>query len=616
MIPRFLAFLFLLAVLPAQTVRVANNSGAPFHGWIRTTIDQKPPYEAGEVDGCLWVVGRELAPSLWSVDVRPAKLPTATRAEFNLAKSTAAKFTLGPLPNPLAHFGGWPTVGGVALTPISLDTDGAAWSVHLQCRPAPLLVADVWARWYPDQPGMIAAEAVVTASNPAIPDLFYTAPAGGLRFAWGPAWIWSPGGVYDGTLVPAGTRLCDGQCLSAVLSLGWPQYWQDQFGPAQFAAQSGRSVSAVGAAVLASSPPASFDGAAWTGQHLPRAFAHQRVWETPTLGPAANSSQTGAQEDQVWVRGEAFAERSGVGCEQVAYMIGMATARRPCHHREQNGTLADPAAHPGVMFWFSRPHPATNDLLGKPRVPTEADTTGWIGPDREHWLINTTAAGYRLTGSRALQNELRQHAMILLWQETVPSEKPGWSTNGSDAARSAFWVALVAQHLDRNLEDRALADRVLARIGKRVTEVYLPAWGAKPADIWDVRLDARLELAPGRSGSMLWQQAVASYGVWLMGEMTGNAAAKQVALRGAKAAMDFGWQQDATGRWIFWENVAYPKPATYIEHDTAHRTGWYDHTWAVPGLVVIRELEPDNAKANAIWAQIEPNIVPSWRPVR
>jgi len=56
----FLSLFLLACALPAQIVRVANFSGAPYAGWKRTTIDVAPPRLVGRVGDVLYVVGRQV----------------------------------------------------------------------------------------------------------------------------------------------------------------------------------------------------------------------------------------------------------------------------------------------------------------------------------------------------------------------------------------------------------------------------------------------------------------------------------------------------------------------------------------------------------------------------
>ena len=63
-----LVFLSLLCLLPAQTVRVANY-GSAYEGWVRATVDTRPPHAAGAVPGARYVLGRPIGDA-WVIDLQ------------------------------------------------------------------------------------------------------------------------------------------------------------------------------------------------------------------------------------------------------------------------------------------------------------------------------------------------------------------------------------------------------------------------------------------------------------------------------------------------------------------------------------------------------------------
>ena len=607
-----------VACAPAQIVRVANHSEVPFAGWVRTTIDKPVAVATGTVGQTRIVTGRRIGTDLQVVDLRVALAPREQRS-IDLAAATPWIPPVVSLPaDVLAHFGGWVAVGGVPLPLADLSVDGAAVVARMSGRVTPMLWVDVWATWYPDEPGVVQAEVTVTASNPSVPDGIATVPAGGLRLTWGDSLVHVAGSGWGGTIVPAGP-IADGQAWSVPVTLAWPRHFATPADWIPAIAAANQTTCAVGVTRLwpdgNPATPVGFDAVAWTKTTFPEAVRRLATWEGPIVGPAPMSSTTGSQEDQTFVRGECFAQ-GGVGAERVAYLSALQMSRRPCHHLEQDGRQADPAQHAGVMFWFSRPHPATRDLLGKTRIPTIEETHGWTGSDDEHRLVGTLVAAARLSGSRALQHELRQQAMIYLWEDTVPSQKPGWSTNGARAARAAGWAGILVALLHHNLEDRALAARVVARWQARVREVYIPAWGAMPFDLWDPRVDARLEIGAGKAGVLVWHQAVAAYGIDLACRQVGPVEGRALALRGAKAVLQHAYERVGT-RWREWDNISVPPPSVFIEGDTAHRTGWFATAWLPCAAATVLLAEPQNEKARAIWTQILSDVgggSRSWMP--
>ncbi|MBL8726843.1 MAG: hypothetical protein JNM25_00335 [Planctomycetes bacterium] len=587
----------------AQTVRVANHGAQPFVGWQRTTVDTEPALAAGRIGDTIYVRGRRVGLDVWIVDLR-LTLAAGEQRSLDLGAAVPALVPNVALPaDPLQHFGGVPTVGGVPLQVVSMQVDGAAILLHGRCRTNAMLHVDVWLQWYPDEPGLVVGEAVATASNGSIPDWRVTVPAGGLQVAWGDALVHVVGAGLGQPLVPGATRFADGQARAVPFVLFWPRHLTTSDAWVQVIAAAERSTCATGIARLwpqgNPSYPASFDAAAWTASLFGEALRRLHTWEPGVIGPNANSGDTGTQWDQVHVCGE-YALPGGTGAEQVAYLSALKLAARPCHHLEADGRQADPIDHPQCVFWSGRPHwhPVVSpDQLGKTQGISIADTNGWMGPDREHWLYNTVAAAARLTGSPALQWELGQQARLFLFGETVA---PGYSTSGPDAARSIGWAGILVVHLWRNLEDRALAKRVADRWRDRVSQVYVPALWNRPYDVWDVRVgDPRL--GPGQWW-MAWQQSIGSYGLDLACEVLDIPQGRELALKGAKTCLESNWILQGT-RYHGIGNVLFPPPPArdYARH--AWPPPWFETTWDLPALAVVLRHEPGNPKANAVWRQ-------------
>jgi hypothetical protein len=316
------------------------------------------------------------------------------------------------------------------------------------------------------------------------------------------------------------------------------------------------------------------------------------------------SSDTGSQEDQAFVRGEALLP-DGVGAELVAYAAALRMAARPCHHLEVDGTPVDVARHPQLLCWNGRPFfLISQDKLGKPRELTEADTGNWWGPDIEHWLCNTLAAACRLTGSPACQWLLSHHARIYLAQRTA---HPSWSTSAIFSSRELGWEGILVVHLWRELEDRALATRVAQRWRERMAAIILPRLGSAPNDIWTVwrETSASVPIVPGW---LPWQQAIAAYGIDLACRVVGPADGCALALRGARRVLGDAWRLE-NGRWVECERLS-------LAGDRS-RSGYFATAWLPPALAVVLRYEPTNERALAIWAQVvadTANGSRSWLP--
>lgn len=531
---------------PAQTVRLENLGGA-HAGWIRTTVD-KPIADAGRVGSTTFVAGRQVGLDTRVVDLRVTLDAGATRS-IDLAASADVVFVRGPAPTDV------PRLMGVPMAHLSTIPDGAGYLSHYRARQGPMFVVDLWVVRYPDEPGWCRGEAMVTASNPAVPDMSATVPAGfGLWFPGASTVL--PGRGVDVALVAAGTVFGDGQARALPVVFCWPNRMREQDWPALQAAAH-LAVGAVGInKLLADGNPVYPTGFSARGWWLPKfgaALARVHSWEGGVCGPPPNSPQAGEHEDSTFKRGEALLP-GGAPAVTVAYLSALLMAKRPCHHLELDGSVLNPALHTTrpLIFWNSRPHEqlwGLVDRLGKPTpLGGEAAANGWWGADVEHAMFNTLAAAARMTGSPALQRLLRQQAVQYPLQWTTT---PGWSNSQPFAARAVGWESLLAVHLWRELEDRQLAQRVRDHYVQRANLVLIPklgtpphpqwtaADGVYPSNVWDARKD------DPRLGAgwwwMPWQQALGAYGADLAGAQFGLPALRAKALAAARKVLADAW---------------------------------------------------------------------------
>lgn len=628
--PGVLVFALVLAVLAsrgtAQIVHVANYSGAEFVGWKRATVDVMPPGKAGLAGDVAYVLGRRIGADARVVDLHLHLAPGEVRS-INLGKTDAAEFDLGSLPaDPLAFFG-LPSIAGVPFGIVGVQADGAAWLAHLRARTGPMLCTDLWVTWYPDQ-SWATGEAVVTASNPTVPDLVASVPED-FRLRCGAADVVVPGLPIElptegaraagARLLPAGTVLGDGQARSFPLVFIWRQHLTSEREWSSAGAAASLSICANGISKLwpDGNPQTIADPLGWTRANWAGAIARLHTWDDGPLGVKKRSGDTGKQEDQTFIGGECCSGPASLGAETVRYLVALGQSRRPCQHLEASGSLLDLARHPRLVMWSGRAHWHTGvspDQLGKPRALTEIESHGWSGPDREHWLENTVAIAYRLTGSPALQWQLEAQARLFLLQETVD---PKLSTSDFSAERAIGWAGIVAVHFWRSLEDRALAEQVAQRWRDRVVRVYIPKLAGKAQDVWKPQPDARLIADTGWTplNWMPYQQAIGAYGLDYACRLLGPAEGRELALRGAKAAMR-AWERQQDGRWKPWSYWGYSTDRTvpFVEHaGAAHGPNVW--VWFTPAAWVLCVREPHDERARTIWQQVARETDPRWIPV-
>ncbi len=616
-------FLFLLlatiaVALPAQVVTVANQSPFPWSGYVRTTVDVRPQHPtgwllgqhrtAGEIDNptvAIYRTGRRIGESTWILDIR-CDLAVGQQRTFDLSTFTDCEIPVPAMPaDPVGVFGGpLPTVNGAFMTLLSLQVDGAAFLAHLRARvpDTRMLVCDLWLWWMPEQPAFAQGEALVTCSNPAVPDMTETT-AQPVWIGFGDAKVAVLGATEGGVVVPKGTSFADGQARAVPLCFVWRRNfpkdldgWIAAWCNAECAKTWHVSGSGISQPLVDGAPrrEPSFNAAAWAAGTITSTLGRIHDWRGGTTGPSTRSGDTGAQPgDQVFVGFES--PTTGL----IRYLGALKMAARPCHHREADGAPLDPVLHPNLRIWDGRAHWHTGvspDQLGKPRSLDFAsgETSGWWGPDVEHDFFNTLACAARVTGSPCCQELLRAQATVYRLQWTYAPLSA--STSQAYAARAVGWESILAVHLWRELEDRALAATVRAHWLNRWALVLKPFFERQRIQFptgWfmdcrenDPRLGAGWWWIP-------WQQGVGAYGLDIAGRVFGVAEASEWALHFAEQIVKDGYVP-AGDRWQASANH------TVAEGECPHDESFNYFGMSLGPAVVVR-YQPQHPKARAVW---------------
>lgn len=563
-------------------MRLANHSPYPFAGWKRCTTDSTPPFLAGEVDGATYVVGRELAPGLRVVDVQ-CELPPGGRLELDLAKASPATVETPRLP-PVAFFGGPVCINDQPMAMVSIRPDGAAICTHFRLRVGPMLVVNLWTRYYPGQ-SYAEAECAIVASNPSVPDLHAEVPP--LRLTCGDAHVLQHGRGVDEPLLPP-TTLADGQGKAFPLTLFWLRHVGDLEHLGSVIAVATHQVGAVGIRDLwhTGNPDLeAMPNPVQLAQRFPEAMRRLYTWDDPVCGPAPVSGITGEQEDQFFhPGGEALALP---GAEWVRLVSALKLhAERPCNHLEVNGAPLDVDRHPDLFMWDMRPFAAVSqDMLGKPRQLSMGEANGRWGADTQHLLTNTLVAAARITGSDACQWLLGNMARNYLFQRT---DTPGWSTSATFSAREWGYEGSFCVQVWQNLEDRDLAARVRHRFKRRAERILLPQMEGRD-HVLAFQDDNRL--GPG-AWVIAWQESLAAYGLDLAGQVFVLPDVRTVALRVARRMLRDGWES-VGGQWL--TRAQFP-----LAGDMPAPDGSFNGFGMPMCAAVVLRHEPDNADARDI----------------
>lgn len=612
---RFILALLLGASSLFAQLRLTNESGVPFKGWINTTTDNDIGKTGTFPNGDIFVRGARSGKDTWSVDVW-THLSSHEHIKHNWDTATdGARIPQWRAIGGLVQWFGGSTVkaNNTPLTLISIKVDGAAIRSQFTGRVGPMVV-DVWLRWYPSQPGWLDGESYITFSDPTIPEKQYTCPEIKLSFGNGDL-VWPLGNVQDNVLIPANTRFADGQARAAMFYMVFPDRVTGADEWATFGALSERRVAGVGISKLWADGNVNYTGNAhdWTEQNRHN-FDDLNSWDPGFIGAAPDSGVTGAQEDQVFVRGEPMSDPVAA---PLVLAAALKMANRPSNFREFNGDFVLPENHPQLIFWSGRPHWHTGvspDQLGKTGdlgpVPG-----GWFGPDRQHLLYNTVGAAARYTNSQAAQQILKHIALAFLLGETTT---PGWSTSGPDVPRSVGWAGIFVVWIDKELEDRQLAAKVVQRWRERVTLVYIPRlteFVEANDGWWDVRLDSRLGLPEGIRGAMAWQSSIGAWGLDYACRHVGPTSGVALALQQALQCVERDWV-NLNGSWVNLVNQPYllsERNAWLADPNWKQGVTWFSTTWAIPALDLVLRYHPKHAKALSVLAQWK-SETSTWNP--
>lgn len=550
------------------TLTIKNASSHAFRGWRRCVIEAPNVYYVPGVgtilahdrqaDGIRVVFAHAYgeANRLWAVDVYGEFAGNSSLA-IEIREATKDRHQLEPIPANWQDQFGKPSISYLPMQLVDAVQDGAAWKFSLRLRPQDtsqnsMFLWQTWLRWYPEHKGWMEGELLLACSNTGLPYLTAITPlATELRFSGKDTVVRSPGWPLGSALLPAGEVFGDGQARAWPILVAWLDQIQAPFenlAAIDEFAIAGHGVTNFYLPVNSTGSPYARPAAPFWAQYQQDVKRSLHRWQASPLGVTQNSGQTGAQEDQVFVGGEALDPVAA----QLRYWIALTQLRRPCHHLEPEGTLIAPGSRTSLMLWDGRPLWISQDQLGKPRGLQPQEAHEWWGPDVEHWLLNTMAVAAQTTDSDAIQWGLEAQAIVYLHQWTTAA---GLSTSQTYASRAVGWECFAVLHLIRNLRNRTLAKVVRHRWQDRLRQIIVPVHGNMAPAIWDVRVDDG-RLGPGPRW-IPWQQAVEAAGLLYAAQYIINHSIDDklglelhsMAVAGATMVLDCGWRYDGI-RWL------------------------------------------------------------------
>ena len=312
-------------------------------------------------------------------------------------------------------------------------------------------------------------------------------------------------------------------------------------------------------------------------------------WEDWPLGMSKFPGMTGLQPDFGAARlVHIFASGMPDGIEE-GRLNASEEAARPVHHREADGTMVRVRNHPNWVAWDGRTHwhsGVSPDRLGKPSPEPSMQTQGWKGRDTQHWSSLTLASAYLLTASPSLRYELDNEAELYMAVHTLPSMKPGHSTNIETAPRavgrtslSMAWNYMLTGNDDlRSWMGERLRQSIYPNtLGLGVNGPVQPLLLTGP----DPRQLMRDNWKP-------WEEAQAAMGLEAVYRTMEFTEAHSLAYMIAKTTMEYGWKTDPNdtivGTAIGWKSNGALLSATELNDPSwvlwSYGTGFNE--WSVP----------------------------------
>jgi len=265
-------------------------------------------------------------------------------------------------------------------------------------------------------------------------------------------------------------------------------------------------------------------------------------WDDYPLGLTKTPNQTGGQKDFALIIGWDVLWTGMAELLESYRFLATEESKRPGHYKESNGLPVTHMAHPDWVTVDSITHYDTNvsrDRLGKTDSYAPYMTNGWKGKDWQHFSSNLLYMTALLTGSYELRDEQEWEVELYLAGHTLPSDKPGWSTNGRGEARG-FGRTHLSMCNHWTILDRP---DLIERMHMRFMEVVKPTWeGAKrsPVKNWHHVNDIRV--IPNTEAWVPWNECLGFPGMVALYNLTKDDDVKQHLIDWGTSLIKYAWR--------------------------------------------------------------------------
>lgn len=341
------------------------------------------------------------------------------------------------------------------------------------------------------------------------------------------------------------------------------------------------------------------------------------VWDDCFIGMTKHPSQTGNQDDIVVTR---LLDVVGTKRpEMLKHYVFFATkeSMRDHHYFEEDGTHVKALNHPDWVTWAQTTFDRTSvDLLGKTRDQFKL-THDWSCHDDEHFCMNTLVETAYLVPRYALVREIQSDEECYIAGHTLPSQRPGWSTNFLGPARAIGRTnqsfakgALVTGNMQ-------LIDRLVARFDECIADQWVGKTSSPRRPLLVNWPDGRVMLYRFTN---CWQELLAPIGLEMLTRLT-EYVYEQPATRIRDLSqivcantMKDGWKlvRDTEGKLIdfkighglrWWEDERMGQGITPEQYFDQSRTYFvpadYLELWTIPALEMCQNQYLNDAEATA-----------------
>lgn len=271
-------------------------------------------------------------------------------------------------------------------------------------------------------------------------------------------------------------------------------------------------------------------------------------WDDYPEGLTKAPGQTGSQFDFGIFKGWDILHTGMAELVEVYRFLATEEAKRPGHYLEENGEQVTSANHPRWVTWNGVTHwhfGVSPDRLGKTDPNAPYNTNGWNGKDWQHMSSNLLYIASLLTGSYQLRDEQQHEVEFFLAGHTLPSQFPGWSTNGRGEPRAFGRTHLALLHHWTVLDRQDIIDKMMDRF-KQVVKNAWQGSVTNPVQVFNITTDPRV--FPNKQQAWVpWNEHFGWIGIAALYRITQDKEVKQMMVDWGDTIINWGWRIETNG---------------------------------------------------------------------